>query len=265
MSSSISTCPHCAQQVSISPGLEAEALVRCPICEAEFPLRLALVNAVEAPPELVPVARVTEALRDTAVRLATPPETAPAKTKDVEAQEAALSPASTSGGERIAPGPADANEKADPAPASRPVDTAALVRALDEEQGPSHDIYALAGHSAGVEASAIPDVTHAQAAALWRSRQKPVSSLGSVGKGVAIVVGGFLGIAVAYFFLSIISPRKFDFLHLWGRPRPSNAGAPASDSGNNAPGARTPAKFDPENPSFSDLDEKRSSGPKRRP
>jgi hypothetical protein len=264
MSSSISTCPHCAQQVSISPGLEAEALVRCPICEAEFPLRLALVNAVEAPPELVPVARV-EALRDTAVRLATPPETAPAKTKDVEAREAALSPTSPSATAGIAPGPAGANEKADPAPASRPVDTAALVRALDEEQGPSPEIYGLAGQSPGAGASALPDVTHAQAAALWRSRQKASSSFGAVGKGIAIVVGGFLGIAIVYFIFSIISPRKFDFLHLWGRPRPGNAGAPASDSGNNAPGAQTPGKFDPDNPTFPDLDEKRSSGPKRRP
>ncbi len=234
MSSSISTCPHCAQQVSISSGLEAETLVRCPICEAEFPLRLALVNAVEAPPELVPVARVTEALRDTAVQLATPPQTAGAKGKEAEAQGTAP--------------PSISPERADPAPAGRPVDTAALVRALDEEQGPSHEIYGLAGHSAGVEASAIPDVTHAQAAALWRSRQKPVSSLGSVGKGVAIVVGGFLGIAVAYFFLSIISPRKFDFLHLWGRPRQQNAVTPKSDRDDTA---------------FPDLDKNRSSGPTR--
>lgn len=260
MSSSISTCPHCAQQVSISPGLEPETLVRCPICEAEFPLRLALVNAVEIPPELVPVARVTEALEDTSVHLATPPRMAGGGTNELQTQDAALPPTAPGAGAGNVPGSAGAVDQADPAGASRPVDTAALVRALDEEQGPSPAIYGLAGHSPGDEASALPDVTHAQAAALWRSRQKPASSLGTLGKGVAIVVGGFLGIAVVYFIFSIISPRRFDFLHLWGRPRPTSAGLPASDSGQSAPAVRTPGEFDPDNPTFSDLEQKRSPG-----
>jgi hypothetical protein len=96
-----------------------------------------------------------------------------------------------------------------------------------------HDIYALAGSSTagsveagsaeadewpGAQPNAAPVVSHADAAALWRSHQKPVSSLGSLGKAVAIVVGGFLGVAVAYLVLSIVSPSRFDFLHLWGRP-----------------------------------------------
>jgi len=253
MSSSISTCPHCAQQVSIAPGLEAEAQVRCPICEAEFPLRLALVNAVDAPPELVPVARV-DALRDTTVQLATPPPPSPA-IRDADAPGIAASPTSPDAGMGSATVSAGDDAKADAARASRPVDTAALVRALDEEQGPSPGIYGLAGHSPGPEASAIPDVTHAQAAALWRSRQKPVSAFGSMGKAVAIVLGGLLGIAVAYFFVSAIG--------LFGRPKPNSAVAPAPDSGKGDPAPRTPGKFDPDNPTFSDIEEKRPSGRRR--
>jgi hypothetical protein len=264
MSSSISTCPHCAQQVSISPGLDPEALVRCPICETEFPLRLALVNAVEAPPELVPVARV-ETYRDTSVQLATPPEAAGATTRDVQAQGTAAALCPPGASEGGVAGPARADAKADAAGTTRPVDTAALVRAMDQERGSSPEVYALAGHSPAAEAGALPDVTHAQAAALWRSRQKPASSLGAVGKAVAVVVGGFLGIAIVYFIFSVISPRKFDFLHLWGRPKPSSAGAPASGPGGNTPAVRPPGEFDPDNPTFSDLEEKRSPGLERRP
>ncbi len=53
----ISTCPSCKKQVSIPPDVESAALVRCPLCEAEYVLSesLALV-----PPELIPVASTTE-------------------------------------------------------------------------------------------------------------------------------------------------------------------------------------------------------------
>ncbi len=53
----ISTCPKCREQVSIPPGVESAALVRCPLCEAEYPLSDSLSLA---PPELVPVAGATK-------------------------------------------------------------------------------------------------------------------------------------------------------------------------------------------------------------
>jgi len=50
---SISTCPRCSKLVSIPSDMDSAELVRCPLCEAEYPL----VDALEmAPPELVPVA-----------------------------------------------------------------------------------------------------------------------------------------------------------------------------------------------------------------
>ena len=48
----VSTCPKCEQQVMIPDGIDREALVRCPLCEAEFPLGEAMTGL---PPVLVPL------------------------------------------------------------------------------------------------------------------------------------------------------------------------------------------------------------------
>lgn len=51
----ISICPKCQRPVSIPRGVESAALVRCPLCAAEYPLGETM------PPELIPVvARPTE-------------------------------------------------------------------------------------------------------------------------------------------------------------------------------------------------------------
>ena len=49
----ISTCPRCQRPVSIPSNVEPAALVRCPLCEAEYALSEALALA---PPELIPIA-----------------------------------------------------------------------------------------------------------------------------------------------------------------------------------------------------------------
>ena len=85
--SATSNCPNCTQPVTIPDGLEPAAVVRCPTCEAEYPLSEALAGVTDqeqassetmaflksleaaepgsgaadvAPPELVPVAAVSE-------------------------------------------------------------------------------------------------------------------------------------------------------------------------------------------------------------
>ena len=52
--SAISLCPKCQKPVSLPAGLDSPALVRCPLCGAEYPLGEAL------PPELIPVAAVSD-------------------------------------------------------------------------------------------------------------------------------------------------------------------------------------------------------------
>ncbi len=48
----ISTCPRCSQMVTIPERLDRAALVRCPLCGAQYPLNEALELV---PPELIPV------------------------------------------------------------------------------------------------------------------------------------------------------------------------------------------------------------------
>lgn len=48
----ISTCPRCQKQVSTPPEVDPTALVRCPLCEAEYTLSEALSWT---PPMLIPV------------------------------------------------------------------------------------------------------------------------------------------------------------------------------------------------------------------
>jgi hypothetical protein len=59
------TCTHCGQRLTIPDGLDESGMVRCPLCDAEFPLGDVLAGAVEADdpedgdaaaqaPELVP-------------------------------------------------------------------------------------------------------------------------------------------------------------------------------------------------------------------
>ena len=60
----ISTCPHCQEQVTIPAGVDAAAEVRCPLCSAEYALGEALALA---PPELIPVVPVAAERSDAAV------------------------------------------------------------------------------------------------------------------------------------------------------------------------------------------------------
>ena len=59
----ISTCPKCDKPVSIPSGADLSALVRCPLCNAEYALSEALGPA---PPELIPV-MLTDAERSAGV------------------------------------------------------------------------------------------------------------------------------------------------------------------------------------------------------
>jgi hypothetical protein len=56
--STISSCPRCSRLVAIPRGLDPTALVRCPMCDSEYPLNEAIVLF---PLELIPVATSEEA------------------------------------------------------------------------------------------------------------------------------------------------------------------------------------------------------------
>ena len=46
--SSVAPCPFCGQQTTIPENVDPTSVVRCPLCEYEFPLDDALFNATEA-------------------------------------------------------------------------------------------------------------------------------------------------------------------------------------------------------------------------
>ena len=58
---SISTCPKCAQPVTVPDGLAESAAVRCPVCDAEYPagkvteLTIDTGDGGDLPPELIPI------------------------------------------------------------------------------------------------------------------------------------------------------------------------------------------------------------------
>ena len=65
----VSCCPHCQRQVTILDGMAAAAVVRCPLCQGEFPLAELLAML---PPALVAVAPI-EAPEPVAATLQTVP------------------------------------------------------------------------------------------------------------------------------------------------------------------------------------------------
>jgi hypothetical protein len=58
----VSNCPCCSCIVAIPQGLEATALVRCPLCGATYPLNETI--DMPPPPELIPVTTSVEAIPD---------------------------------------------------------------------------------------------------------------------------------------------------------------------------------------------------------
>jgi hypothetical protein len=67
---SISSCPRCAQQILIPPGIANTAKVRCPLCRAEYTLSDALVN-------LPPALEIVDESSDDVSDLSEPEQIAP--------------------------------------------------------------------------------------------------------------------------------------------------------------------------------------------
>lgn len=239
--SSISNCPHCGQQVLIPGELDSDALVRCPICEAEFPVARALANAVEAPPELVPVARVSVQAEENASGLLASPPSVSGQDKD---EEEGLALPSLAGSE-----PAPGSGEGKPTGHAEPVATAERA-----QRGAVPGEPATEGHARGREAYdfvrgvvGTGGTASAVTEALSRGRQQKTAPLGGAGKLIGIIIAGLLGIVVAYLVLSLASPRNFDFLNLWGRPRQDRPG-PAVPAPQQRAGPQRPPEFDPDDP-----------------
>jgi hypothetical protein len=164
-----SVCPQCQEEVSIPDGLEAQSVVRCPLCSSQFPLAEAIGESV-IPPMLEPVSPPEE--------IVLPPVDDDELAENGEPQE-------------VGPWGEETSETAD-------------------EDSQSHaESYDFGEH-------APPNYSPAATAVLRREEAKS-SAAGHLGKFVGMALAGLLGITFAYFVLSLVSPRHFDFLNLWGR------------------------------------------------
>lgn len=194
---SISTCPRCQKSVSIPTGIADDAVVRCPMCNAEYPLGEAI------PPELIPVlVPVSEPSTPGAESADT---TEAAETGDDGVITIALEP----GDELVEPAEAEDEITIEPT-ASEELPSEEVPG--EEEPGEmmfgeeaEEDTYSLAGdHPVEEEAEAVEEENAAIAAIggvgkapVRRRRQK--SALATL---IEVVTGGLAGCLVAYYGLA---------------------------------------------------------------
>lgn len=189
--SAISSCPRCQRQVTIPAEVDAAASVRCPLCDAEYPLSEALALA---PPELIPVVPLT------------PSEPRPVTASELAAAKALLADLSFFG----------------------PHDELAAEAEEEGELG-RHDEesfeYALAGETAAGGESAVAvaegvakegeaaEQTPVQPAR--RRRKRPPKSF--LQATIEIITGGVAGCLFAYYGLAWYLGPRFD-LPKFGMP-----------------------------------------------
>ncbi len=245
----ISRCPQCGREVAIPPGVVAEAVVRCPICSAEYPLADALS---QLPPLLIvvdPVLAVAES--DAAADVTSVQSAATAEEVALLAQQPAAEAIGGAGTEAdlfapsdeatadtigeaagIATGEAEESAEGDlfeDAATDAEAATVGEAVATDQAEGVAEEEaveegeFGLAGEegeedaeSAG--ATALADFARLQeskaepstAAKLRRKKGKnPVWQLGGVIGGA--VIGLFLG----YYVLNFFWGAQHDYLGIW--------------------------------------------------
>jgi len=212
---SISKCPRCHQEVTIPDGVDQQASVRCPLCEATYTIGDAMAGA---PPALIPVETPPEqGLKfdsDSLLKsnLVGAPFYAPDDSDSMDESPETASTAGTfgkpesqtdthSGGLRE-PAGIDAWEKVDETPqidsgigadSSGDVDTAAFAGFAEEDS----------------DAPGRPGVSRATKP----RRKKKEKSMAKEMAGA--IIGGFVGLAVGYYGLNYFGGDRFDFLPIY--------------------------------------------------
>ena len=193
----ISKCPRCRQQVTVPDRLDPQSRVRCPLCDAEYPLSEAMA---EAPPALILVDAPA------AQEIITEPEAVSAAEVVPEAERVSESPEAemeVSGDQRPA---IDVWQKVDAMPQ---IDTGAAAEsppAIDTGQTPV-DTEAFAGVA---EAEAEDEYGPVEGAPT-KERRKKKRKRKSMGRHmVEALVGGFFGLTIGYYALAWIGGSRLD-------------------------------------------------------
>jgi hypothetical protein len=161
----ISSCPRCSQLIAFPEGYAADAPMRCPLCQSEYPLDQALALV---PPELIPVAEPAETEMESPEPedAAPPPDTATDFLAGLARLEAYSSPI--------------------PAEAESDVETAAAKETVLSETEPFSPI--ITEESEATDQMPLPS----------RHRRKSKSALRML---LETILGGVAGLLIAYYAL----------------------------------------------------------------
>jgi len=191
--SAISTCPKCQRLVAIPTGADSAAMVRCPLCSAEYPLSEALALV---PPELILVAPLTAVEPATiapelAAEVATEMDVAVAGGGDGGLAEHAVAEAPFAEGHPFG-------------------DDYDIVMEREEgvEEIEQHPLFAAAEEAEGAVEGAPAEKAEAAAKPVpKRRRRQPKSMLQAA---IEIVTGGVAGTLFAYYGLAWYQGPQFD-------------------------------------------------------
>ncbi len=233
---SIAKCPRCHQFVSTPEGVDLDAMVKCPFCDAEYALRESL------PPALIPVGAVPTAVEEgPATERPTPDAAAPATAETgTEAVEPAVAAPSvpesgTEAAEPAAEATAEPTAEGDATtPATPEPDEAKPTTAAAEDDGGMFDFLhqgpeasAPTEGAVDVGATVDPDLpSFADSDTPGDAGEgAPVSSLAarprrrnekSMAKEmIGAIVGGIVGLSIGYYALNLLGGERFDFLNIW--------------------------------------------------
>lgn len=212
----ISRCPQCGEKVTIPTAIDDDRLVRCPLCDAEFPLAEALSDAEEAPPELVAVEAVPQAPEESQVESEPEAADAPAEDPEVQAAVDAGDSQSEEAGE-TEEAPDDVSKEAAEAAASinlwddvseaPKIDTGTPV----DDDAESH---AAGIHFGGIVTADEDDEPEGEAA-VSGGRKKKKKEKSFAREMVGIILGGVGGVLLAYYGLNFFGGPRFDFAEVY--------------------------------------------------
>ncbi len=215
----ISRCPQCGREVAIPPGVVAEAVVRCPICSAEYPLADALS---QLPPLLIVVDPILAAAEsDAAAEVTSVQSAATAEEVALLAQQPVAETTDGAGAEADLFAPGD--EATDEALASEEAVAADQAEGVAEEEGIEEGEFRVVGEEVEEDAeaegaAALADFARLQetkpepstAAKLRRKKGKnPVWQLGGV------IGGAVIGLFMGYYVLNFFWGPQHDYLGIW--------------------------------------------------
>jgi hypothetical protein len=200
--STISTCPRCSRMIAIPQGLDSTALVRCPLCGAEYPLYKATDLA---PPELIPVAISDEAILLDPLRPTSEADQQEADIIPLESAEVRSIPIHAS----IEPPPADLLQYGATADGEKSLhpNFAAEETAETMESPLDDEVFSLiAKHKEEVKKES-PNPTESLALQ-HRGQRKPKSALRFF---IGLVSSGILGLSIAYVAMAWFMGSQFPF------------------------------------------------------